>query len=50
MPSPKRVNPADFEADDSNIGRDGRVAPHHRLEPQGPISIYPYPFFVLEPV
>ena len=23
------VNPGDFEADGSNIGRDGRVAPHH---------------------
>jgi hypothetical protein len=38
---PKGVNPGDFEAEDSNIGRDSRVAPHHRLEPLGPISFLP---------
>jgi hypothetical protein len=27
--SPERVSPRDIEVDDSNIGRDGRVAPHH---------------------
>ena len=38
---PEGVNPGDFKADDSNTKRDGRVAPHHRLEPQGPISSLP---------
>jgi len=33
IPPPEGVNPGGFEANDSNIGRDGRVAPHHRLEP-----------------
>ena len=41
MPPPEGVNPGDFEADDSNTERDGCVAPHHRLEPQGPISSLP---------
>jgi hypothetical protein len=35
------VNPGDFEADNSDIGRDGPVAPHHQLEPQGAISSLP---------
>jgi hypothetical protein len=38
MPPLEGVYLGDFEADDSNIGRDGHVAPYHRLEPQGPIS------------
>jgi hypothetical protein len=38
---PEAVNLGDFEADDSNIGRDGRVALHHQLEPRGPISSLP---------
>ena len=33
MPPPEGVNLGDFEVDDSDIGRDGRVAPRHRLEP-----------------
>jgi hypothetical protein len=41
MPPPKGVNLGDFKADDSDIGRDGHVAPHHRLEPWGPISSLP---------
>jgi hypothetical protein len=41
MPSLEGVNPSDFEADDSNTERDGCVALHHRLEPQGPISSLP---------
>ena len=35
------VNLGDFEVDDSNIGRDGHVAPHHRFELRGPISSLP---------
>jgi hypothetical protein len=35
------VNPGDFEADDSNTGRDGRVALYHRLEPWGLIFFLP---------
>ena len=41
MPHPEEVNLGDFEADDSNTERDGRVATHHQLEPQGPISSLP---------
>ena len=41
MPPPEGVNLGDFEVDDSNTGRDGHVAPHHRLEPWGPISSLP---------
>jgi hypothetical protein len=29
MPPLEGVNPGDFEVDDSNIGRDGRVALYH---------------------
>ena len=39
-------NLGDFEADDSNIGRDGLVAPHHRLEPRGAISSLPLSLFL----
>ena len=35
------VNLGDFEVDDSNIEKDGRMVPHHRLEPQEPISSLP---------
>ena len=38
---PMGVNPGDFEVDELNTGRDGHVAPHHRLEPWGPISSLP---------
>jgi hypothetical protein len=41
---PQTANLGDFEADDSNIERDGHVALHHQLEPQGPISPCPHPF------
>jgi hypothetical protein len=41
MPPPEGVNPGDFEADNSDTGRDGPVALHHQLEPQGPISSLP---------
>ena len=41
MPHPKGVNLRDFEVDDSDRERDGHVAPHHRLEPQRPISSLP---------
>jgi hypothetical protein len=39
--SPEGVNPGDFKANDSNIGRDGHVALHNLLEPWGPISSLP---------
>ena len=45
----EEVNPEDFEVDDSNIGRDGHVAPHHQLETWGPSPPCPYPFCGLEP-
>jgi hypothetical protein len=38
---PEGVNPGDFKADDSNTGRDGCVALHHRLEPRGAIFSLP---------
>ena len=41
MPTLEGVNPGDFEADDLDTERDGHVALHHRLEPQGPISSLP---------
>ena len=45
MPPLEGVNPNDFEADDSNIERDGRVALHHRLELQGPSHLAPIPLW-----
>jgi len=44
MPPLEGVNLGDFEVDDLNTERYGRVAPHHQLQPYGPISPYPYPF------
>jgi hypothetical protein len=41
VPPPEGVNLGDFEADDSNTGKDGHVASHHRLEIQGPIFSLP---------
>jgi hypothetical protein len=38
---PEGVNLRDFEANNSDIGRDGCVALHHRLEQQGAISSLP---------
>ena len=49
MPPLEGVNPSDFKADDSNTERDDRVALYHKLEPQGAISPYPYPFVALSP-
>jgi hypothetical protein len=49
MPPPEGVNPGDFEADHSNTERDGSVALHHRLEPQGLISSLPVSLCGLEP-
>jgi hypothetical protein len=49
MPPLEGVNPRDFEADDSNTGRDGHMAPHHRLDPWGPSPLCPYPFCGLKP-
>ena len=43
--SPEGVNPGEFKADNSNTGKDGHVAPHHRLEPQGAISSLPLSLF-----
>jgi hypothetical protein len=41
MPPSEGVNPGDFEIDDLNMGRDGHVAPYHRLELRGAISSLP---------
>jgi hypothetical protein len=41
MPPLEGVHLGDFEGDDSNIGRDGHVASHHRLEPWGAIFFLP---------
>jgi hypothetical protein len=49
MPPLEGVNPSNFEADHSNIERDGHVASHHRLEPQGLISSLPLSLCGLEP-
>jgi hypothetical protein len=50
MPPLKGVNLGDFEADDLNIGGDGREVSHHRIELQGPTSSCPYLFCGLEPI
>jgi hypothetical protein len=41
MPPPEGANLGDFEEDDSNTGRGGHVALHHRLVLWGPISSLP---------